>query len=79
MIFNGFFYISIYREHNSEIANSTNYNAIDDFAKVMMATPTFSRKDSQPEASLLDGRRALLAFARGKARGTTTLGESKKV
>lgn len=27
-------------------------------------------QDSQPEASLLDGRRALLAFARGKARGT---------
>ena len=53
---------------------------MDDFAKVMMATPTFSlfSKDSQPEASLLDGRRALLAFARGKARGTTTLGESGK-
>eukprot|EP00439_Symbiodinium_sp_Y106_P033574 s4457_g4.t1 len=27
--------------------------------------------DTQPEASLLDGRRALLAFARGKARGTS--------
>ena len=30
--------------------------------------------DTQPEASLLDGRRALLAFARGKARGTSPLG-----
>ncbi|CAJ1395242.1 unnamed protein product [Effrenium voratum] len=27
-------------------------------------------QDSQPEASLLDGRKALLAFARGKSRGT---------
>jgi len=44
-------------------------------AKQMGATAWESEKqvlqDSQPEASLLDGRRALLAFARGKARGTT--------
>jgi len=44
-------------------------------AKQMGATAWESVKqvlqDSQPEASLLDGRRALLAFARGKARGTT--------
>ena len=28
-------------------------------------------QDTQPDASQLDGRRALLAFARGKTRGTS--------
>jgi hypothetical protein len=37
---------------------------------------THGQQDSQPEASLLDGRRALLAFARGKARGTMMPGRS---
>jgi hypothetical protein len=44
------------------------------FLGISLFSPMASR--TQPEASLLDGRRALLAFARGKARGTMMPGRS---